>query len=71
MQHDLAMEAKELQCERGKQERLASGITNQMHADAQVAFCIVQVDNLVAYGVLVYKLMTANLSYNSVNLMTL
>ena len=36
MQQDLVAEARELQSEMGKQERMATGITNQMHADAQV-----------------------------------
>ena len=36
MQQELESEAKQLQQDRGKQERLATTITNQMQADAQV-----------------------------------
>jgi len=36
MRKDLESEAKQLQQDRGKQERLATTITNQMQADAQV-----------------------------------
>ena len=36
MRRELESEAKQLQQDRGKQERLATTITNQMQADAQV-----------------------------------
>jgi len=36
MQRELESEAKQLQQDRGKQERLATTVTNQMQADAQV-----------------------------------
>jgi len=36
MRTELESEAKQLQQDRGKQERLATTITNQMQADAQV-----------------------------------
>ena len=36
MQRQLEDEAKQLQQDRGKQERLATTVTNQMQADAQV-----------------------------------
>ena len=38
MQRELESEAKQLQEDRGKQERLATTITNQMQADAQVIY---------------------------------
>jgi len=37
LQKELASEAKQLQQDRGKQERLATNITNQMQSDAQVS----------------------------------
>jgi len=36
LRRELESEAKQLQRDRGKQERLATTITNQMQADAQV-----------------------------------
>ena len=41
MRKDLESEAKQLQQDRGKQERLATTITNQMQADAQVINSII------------------------------
>jgi len=50
MRRELESEAKQLQQDRGKQERLATTVTNQMQADAQVNMgwigdvCIVKVN---------------------------
>ena len=38
MRENLAAESRALQQERGKQERLATSINDQMHAEAQVSF---------------------------------
>ena len=41
MRENLAAESRALQQERGKQERLATSINDQMHAEAQVNFGLV------------------------------
>jgi len=38
MRKELESETKQLQQDRGKHERLATSITNQMQADAQVSY---------------------------------